>query len=89
MQKAEELIKKEMLTMISYDLVNPVQQPTQKIPQSALNRAHNWLQHHPYDDISEEDLEEVKFYSNSIINSILVILSLPTDLITFLRPKNL
>lgn len=59
LQKAEELIKKEMLTMISYDIVNPVQQQLQKISQSALNRANNWLQQYPYKDISEEDLEEV------------------------------
>ncbi|XP_058788836.1 cell division cycle 5-like protein [Phymastichus coffea] len=60
LQKAEEMIKKEMITMMCYDAIkNPVQ-PGNKRAQSILNQAYNWLDHNPYEEFTDEDLEAAK-----------------------------
>lgn len=42
-----------------YDsLQNPVQ-PNHKRAQTIVNQAHNWLQEHPYEEFTEEELENV------------------------------
>lgn len=59
LQKAEEMIKKEMITMMCYDAVkNPVQSGSKRT-QSILNQAYNWLDHNPYEELSTEDMDAV------------------------------
>lgn len=61
LQKAEELIKTEMVTMLQYDnLKTPI--PTQN-KRSNLSQAQQlaYLEQHPYDAFKSEDLEVAKF----------------------------
>lgn len=61
LQKAEELIKCEMVTMLQFDnLKNPV--PTQS-KRSNMSQAQQlaFLEQHPYDNFRKEDLEVAKF----------------------------
>lgn len=61
LQKAEELIKQEMITMLHYDAVlNPVAVPT-TIPAkkpSSLQQLQAYLDQNPYDEFDDLDLEE-------------------------------
>ncbi|GFR13319.1 cell division cycle 5-like protein [Trichonephila clavata] len=63
LQKAEELIKQEMLVMLHNDaLKNPPQTPGlgKNKPQARLNLAHHasYLERHPYQEYDETDIEE-------------------------------
>ncbi|XP_072391983.1 cell division cycle 5-like protein [Diabrotica undecimpunctata] len=60
LQRAEELIKREMVTMLHFDnLKNPV--PTQN-KRSNMSQAHQlaFLEQHPYESFRKEDLETAK-----------------------------
>ncbi|KAK2585338.1 hypothetical protein KPH14_010019 [Odynerus spinipes] len=60
MQRAEELIKREMITMLQYDaLQNPTLQ-NRKGSASSLAQAQAYLDQHPYANFEEEDLEAAK-----------------------------
>ncbi|XP_050084340.1 cell division cycle 5-like protein [Anopheles aquasalis] len=62
LQKAEELVKQEMVKMLNYDaLRNPIQQsqaPPSKRPPLAQHQA--YLEQHPYEDIDEGELTEAR-----------------------------
>ncbi|XP_053679904.1 cell division cycle 5-like protein [Anopheles nili] len=62
LQKAEELVKQEMVKMLNYDaLRNPIQQtqaPSLKRP--ALAQYQAYLEQHPYENIDESDLAEAR-----------------------------
>ncbi|XP_034945889.1 cell division cycle 5-like protein [Chelonus insularis] len=59
-QRAEELIKREMITMMQYDaLKNPVQQ-NHKRTNSIISQAQNYLDQHPYESFQKDDLEKAK-----------------------------
>ncbi|KRT79782.1 hypothetical protein AMK59_6609 [Oryctes borbonicus] len=61
-QKAEELIKREMVTMLYFDsLKTPILQ--QQIKRQAIIQAQQlaYLEQHPYESISKEELEKAKF----------------------------
>ena len=59
LQKAEELIKKEMVTMLHFDaLHNPVS--GNKRASNAQAQAQSFLNTHPYADFEKEDLESAK-----------------------------
>lgn len=59
MQRAEELIKREMITMLQYDaLQNPMQQ-NRKGASSSLAQAQSYLEQHPYANFDEEELDAV------------------------------
>lgn len=68
LQKAEELIKKEMLTMLHYDAAyTPTLSqlgvvPGKKGQKGAMNQAQHlaFLEQHKYDNYTEEDLNEAK-----------------------------
>lgn len=62
LQRAEELVKQEMVKMLNYDavrnpVVNPQAPPTKKNPLSAHL---SYLEQHPYEDIEESDLDQAK-----------------------------
>ncbi|EAT38672.1 AAEL009469-PA [Aedes aegypti] len=62
LQRAEELVKQEMVKMLNYDairnpVVNPQAPPVKKNP---LTQHLAYLEQHPYDDIAESDLEGAK-----------------------------
>ncbi|GJQ84593.1 hypothetical protein Trydic_g10205 [Trypoxylus dichotomus] len=60
-QKAEELIKREMVTMLYFDsLKNPIVQ--QQMKRQAIVQAQQlaYLDQHPYDSINKEELERAK-----------------------------
>lgn len=60
MQRAEELIKREMITMLQYDaLQNPMQQ-NRKGASSSLAQAQSYLEQHPYVNFDEEELDAAK-----------------------------
>jgi len=62
LQKAEELIKKEMLTMMHYDSIrNPVTPSAEKSGPSrkAVESSHNFLSNNPYQEYSEQDIKQV------------------------------
>lgn len=57
--QAEELIKQEMICMMQYDtLMNPVI-PNHKRAQTIISQAHNYLDQHPYEEVSKEEFETV------------------------------
>lgn len=59
LQKAEELIKQEMTTMMAYDAMrNPVM-PNHKRASQIMQNAQNWLDHHPYVEYTKEELDNV------------------------------
>jgi len=54
LQKAEELIKKEMITMLHYDFTqNPVSSGGGR---GGVSASLGWLEKHPYEELSEEDV---------------------------------
>ncbi|XP_078001466.1 cell division cycle 5-like protein [Glandiceps talaboti] len=55
-QKAEELIKQEMITMLHND---SLKHPTEKTVQSKLNHT-QYLEHHPFTTYEDEDIERAK-----------------------------
>lgn len=58
-QRAEELIKREMVTMMMYDAVqNPVQQTNKR--NTALAQAQSYLDQNPYDEFEKNQLENAK-----------------------------
>lgn len=58
LQKAEELIKKEMIGIMQYDAVlNPVQQNNTKRGQAILSQAQKYIEDHPYEDYDKEELD--------------------------------
>ncbi|XP_014233346.1 cell division cycle 5-like protein [Trichogramma pretiosum] len=60
-QKAEELIKREMVKMMCYDILkNPQPHINPKRAQTALNQASNYLERHPYEEFEEEEMESAK-----------------------------
>ncbi|KAF7403985.1 hypothetical protein HZH68_006779 [Vespula germanica] len=60
MQRAEELIKREMITMLQYDaLQNPMQQ-NRKSASGSLAQAQSYLEQHPYVNFDEEELDAAK-----------------------------
>ncbi|XP_043491814.1 cell division cycle 5-like protein, partial [Polistes fuscatus] len=60
MQRAEELIKREMITMMQYDaLQNPIQQ-NRKSASNSLAQAQAYLEQHPYINFEEEELDAAK-----------------------------
>ena len=63
LQKAEELIKKEMLTMMHYDsLRNPVSLSSEKGPgpsRKAIETSQNFLATNPYEEILDQDMDMV------------------------------
>ncbi|KAJ8674870.1 hypothetical protein QAD02_010656 [Eretmocerus hayati] len=60
LQKAEELIKREMVTMMQYDTtLNPVQ-PNHKRAVTIQNQAESYLERHPYREFDKSELEEAK-----------------------------
>lgn len=62
LQRAEELIKKEMLTMMHYDSVrNPVASASDKAGPSrkAVEGSHNFLSSNPYEEFDDKDLAQV------------------------------
>ncbi|KAI4473306.1 hypothetical protein M0804_015407 [Polistes exclamans] len=60
MQRAEELIKREMITMMQYDaLQNPMQQ-NRKSASNSLAQAPSYLEQHPYINFEEEELDAAK-----------------------------
>ncbi|XP_043248665.1 cell division cycle 5-like protein [Colletes gigas] len=60
LQRAEELIKREMITMLQYDaLQNPVQQ-NRKGASSSIAQAQSYLDQHPYVNFEEDELSAAK-----------------------------
>lgn len=58
-QRAEELIKQEMITMMQYDaLKNPINTNPKRAPMIE-RQAKNWLEQHPYEEFAEEDIVAV------------------------------
>ena len=61
LQKAEELIKHEMLTMMHYDSIrNPIRATVAEKSGSsrkAVESSHNFLANHPYNEYSESDVQ--------------------------------
>lgn len=56
LQRAEELIKREMISMMQYDAVlNPIQ-PNTKRGTTVIAQAQNYIDQHPYDDYNNDDL---------------------------------
>lgn len=61
LQKAEEMIKEEMITMLHYDAIHSGEPPSsRKI--GTLSQAQHlaYLEHHPYHTYSEEQMEKAK-----------------------------
>ncbi|XP_008551894.1 cell division cycle 5-like protein [Microplitis demolitor] len=58
-QRAEELIKREMITMMQYDaLQNPIQPNIKR--NTALSQAQLYLEQHPYHDFNKEELDNAR-----------------------------
>ncbi|KAF7990428.1 hypothetical protein HCN44_000233 [Aphidius gifuensis] len=58
LQKAEELIKKEMIGIMQYDAVlNPVQQSNTKRGQTIISQAQKYIENYPYEDYGKENLD--------------------------------
>lgn len=55
-QIAEELIKREMLTMMQYDAVQNPTITNSKKANSLISGAQNYLDHHPYEDFGKDEL---------------------------------
>lgn len=65
LQKAEELIKQEMLTMMHYDSIrNPIPTAVDKGGPSrkAVESSHNFLANHPYNEYNDSDMKQVRFH---------------------------
>lgn len=63
MQRAEELIKQEMVTMLHYDaMLNPVPYPAHAPPKkpTSLQQLQSYLTQNPYDQFDDDELEEAK-----------------------------
>lgn len=63
LQRAEELIKQEMITMLHYDAkLNPVTQKASIPPKkmSSLQQIQQYLDQNPYDEYGEDDLSEAE-----------------------------
>ncbi|XP_050079283.1 cell division cycle 5-like protein [Anopheles maculipalpis] len=64
LQKAEELVKQEMVKMLNYDaLRNPIQQQQQQaasMKRPAMSQYQSYLEQHPYESIDETDLAEAR-----------------------------
>lgn len=63
LQRAEELIKQEMITMLHYDaILNPVVLPANAPPRrsQSMHQIQQYLDQSPYDDFEEKDLEEAR-----------------------------
>ncbi|XP_051173244.1 cell division cycle 5-like protein [Leptopilina boulardi] len=59
LQRAEELIKREMITMLQYDtLNNPV--ALNKRSNNILSQAQSYLNSHPYKNYEKDDLDDAK-----------------------------
>jgi len=58
LQKAEELIKQEMLTMMHYDSIhNPTATALEKgMSRKAIESSHNYLGNHPYNEYNESEM---------------------------------
>ena len=65
LQKMEELIKKEMITMLHYDLLHHPYEPSgnkkgKNVGLATNNSEHiTYLEHSPYEKFSKEDLKKV------------------------------
>lgn len=57
--KAEELIKREMITMLHYDALQNPTQSNRKSAASSLAQAQTYLEQHPYDIFEEDELLDV------------------------------
>ncbi|XP_058824788.1 cell division cycle 5-like protein [Topomyia yanbarensis] len=62
LQRAEELVKQEMVKMLNYDairnpVINPQAPPTKKNP---LSQHLAYLEQNPYEDVDEADLDQAK-----------------------------
>ncbi|EZA47440.1 hypothetical protein DMN91_005468 [Ooceraea biroi] len=60
LQRAEELIKREMITMSYYDSLHNAVQPNRKGAAASLNQAQSYLEQHPYEVFEEDDLVAAK-----------------------------
>ncbi|XP_065074855.1 cell division cycle 5-like protein [Ochlerotatus camptorhynchus] len=62
LQRAEELVKQEMVKMLNYDAIrNPVVNPqAPPIKKNPLSQHLAYLEQHPYEDIDESDLDGAK-----------------------------
>nr|SVE75628.1 EOG090X02CC [Daphnia hispanica] len=64
LQKAEELIKKEMLTMMHYDTIrNPVNNSTEKgggLSRKIIETSQNFLSNHSYQEFEDKEIEQAK-----------------------------
>lgn len=62
LQKAEELIKEEMITMLHYDAVQSGEPPGSIRKAGAVSQAQHlaYLEQHPYHDIPDETLEKAR-----------------------------
>ncbi|KAG4068035.1 hypothetical protein HA402_010721 [Bradysia odoriphaga] len=61
LQKAEELIKQEMVTMLHYDgFHNPIVAPAQLKKQTSLQQLQAYLDHNSYDEFNDRDLNKAK-----------------------------
>jgi pre-mRNA-splicing factor CDC5/CEF1 len=64
LQKAEELIKKEMLTMMHYDSIrNPVNLSTEKgggLSRKIIETSQNFLSNNSYQEFEDKDIEQVR-----------------------------
>lgn len=61
LQKAEELIKKEMVTMLHFDnYKNPLVPQQGKRPTVSQAQQQAYLEHHPYENISKDELDKAR-----------------------------
>lgn len=61
LQKAEELIKKEMINMMQYDAVlNPVTITNSKRAPIILSQAQKYIEDNPYEEFDKDDLDNAK-----------------------------
>lgn len=61
LQRAEELIKQEMITMLHYDaMLNPMKANFPLKKNSPSQQLQNYLEQYPYDDFEDEDLNQAK-----------------------------
>jgi pre-mRNA-splicing factor CDC5/CEF1 len=64
LQKAEELIKKEMLTMMHYDSIrNPVNLSTEKgggLSRKIIETSQNFVSNNSYQEFEDKDIEQVR-----------------------------
>lgn len=73
LQKAEELIKKEMLTMMHYDSIrNPVNLSSEKGPapsRKAIETSQNFLANNSYQEFDDKDMEQVTYLFSLVTDS--------------------